>query len=94
MTRYLRVDFQMQLAHARDYGFFALWVIMNSERWILPGEAVDTFGEFVQVILSEYKIVKSNRCYLDSRVRFLLVHTVQGDTEDVLPCWLASLTWK
>lgn len=52
MTDYLGVDFQMQLSHARDDGFFALCVKMHPERWILSGETVDTFGEFVQVILS------------------------------------------
>lgn len=56
---YLRVDFQVQLTHPWDDGFFALCVIVNSESWIFSGEPVDTFGEFVQVILSRYKTAES-----------------------------------
>lgn len=48
---YLRVDFQMQLAHPRDDGFFALRVEVHSERWIFAGEPVDAFGEFIHVVL-------------------------------------------
>lgn len=51
LSGYLGVDFKMQLAHAWDDGFFALCVKMHSKRWIFPGETVNTFGEFIQVIL-------------------------------------------
>lgn len=45
----------MQLSHAWDDGFFALWVIVYSERGILSGKTVKSFGKFVQVILVEQK---------------------------------------
>lgn len=51
LTGYLGVNFKMQLAHAWDDGFFALCVKMYSERRILSGETVNTFGEFIQVVL-------------------------------------------
>lgn len=41
----------MQLAHARDDGFFALCIKMDSECGVLPGETIDAFREFVHVIL-------------------------------------------
>lgn len=31
---------------------------MNSECWIFSGETIDTFGEFIQVILVERKMIK------------------------------------
>lgn len=45
----------MQLAHARDDGFFALGVKMHSKRRIFSGETVNTFGEFIQVVLVKSK---------------------------------------
>lgn len=51
LSEYLWVDFQMQLAHAWDDGFFALSVIMHSKRRVFSGETVDSFGEFIQVVL-------------------------------------------
>lgn len=48
----LRVDFQMQLSHAGDDGFFALRVKMHSKGWIFSGEPVNGFGEFILVILA------------------------------------------
>lgn len=73
LTEYLGVDFQMQLAHAQDDGFFTLCVKMHSERRIFPRETVDTFGEFVQVILSTYRMIKGKswRCNLHSTVKYL-----------------------
>lgn len=47
----------MQLAHAWDDGFFALCVKMHSERRIFPGETVNAFGEFIQIILARGKII-------------------------------------
>lgn len=66
LTGYLGVDFQMQLAHAWDDGFFALRVKMNSERRILSGETVNTFGEFIHVVLVERKIKVKEWCNLDA----------------------------
>lgn len=43
----------MQLAHAWDDGFFTLRVKMHSERRVFPGETVNAFGEFIQIILQE-----------------------------------------
>lgn len=66
LTGYLGVDFQMQLAHAWDDGFFALRVKMNSECRILSGETVNTFGEFIHVVLVERKIKVKEWCNLDA----------------------------
>lgn len=49
----------MQLAHAWDDGFFALCVKMHSERRIFPGETVNAFGEFIQIILAWEKITQT-----------------------------------
>lgn len=49
--RYLRVDLQVQLPHAGDYGFLALGVKMHPESGVLSGKAVDAFGELVRVVL-------------------------------------------
>lgn len=51
LSEYLWVDFQMQLAHAWDDGFFALSVIMHSKRRVFSGKTVDSFREFIQVVL-------------------------------------------
>lgn len=51
----------MQLAHARDDGFFAFCVKMDSKCWIFTGETVDAFGEFIHVILQEEKKQKTEK---------------------------------
>lgn len=51
VVQYLGVDLQVQLSHAWDYGFLALWVEMYPESGVLSGEAVNAFGELVRVIL-------------------------------------------
>ncbi len=48
---HLRVDLQMQLSHAGDDGLLTLRVEVDSKRGVLSGEAVDSLGELVRVVL-------------------------------------------
>lgn len=54
---HLRVDFQVEFAHARDDGFSALCVKVHSKGRIFFGESVNSFGEFILIILARGKVI-------------------------------------
>lgn len=47
----------MEFAHARDDGFFALCVKVHSKGRIFFGESVNSFGEFILIILARGKVI-------------------------------------
>lgn len=57
VATHLRVDFQVEFAHARDDGFSALCVKVHSKGRIFFGESVNSFGEFILIILAKGKVI-------------------------------------
>lgn len=76
----LRVDFQMQLAHAWDDSFFALCVKVHSKGWIFSGESVNGFGEFILIILAGGKEI-------NYRLEQLFLSSINWGM--LVPCWTA-----
>lgn len=75
----------MQFSHARDDGFFALCVKVDSKCWVFSGETVNAFGEFVQVILQEGRYQQET-----SQVQFRQTLTgPPAKSKYLLPYWLA-----